>query len=198
MEIYRNNEDGYFEWIAANPEGFVLNARQSPGPSYLVIHSASCGHISGHASKYAQNAFTGRDYIKVCSIDIEELRAWARSLGAMAFSAICKDCQPVKETSVAEQLPAGYSSKTEGNTKPRATLTLTLTYQRSQEVVRATLERANGVCERCHREAPFKRRSDGMPYLEVHHTIPLASGGEDTLGNTVALCPNCHREAHHG
>ena len=39
---------------------------------------------------------------------------------------------------------------------------------------------------------------DGTPYLEVHHKIPLAKDGEDTIENAEALCPNCHREKHFG
>lgn len=27
---------------------------------------------------------------------------------------------------------------------------------------------------------------------EVDHTVPLFEGGEDTLDNTTAMCPNCH------
>ncbi|MBP6603727.1 MAG: HNH endonuclease [Verrucomicrobiales bacterium] len=27
---------------------------------------------------------------------------------------------------------------------------------------------------------------------------PTQSGGEDTINNAAALCPNCHREVHHG
>jgi 5-methylcytosine-specific restriction protein A len=26
----------------------------------------------------------------------------------------------------------------------------------------------------------------------------LSEGGGDTVDNAVALCPNCHRECHHG
>jgi 5-methylcytosine-specific restriction protein A len=26
----------------------------------------------------------------------------------------------------------------------------------------------------------------------------LSDGGRDTVDNAVALCPNCHRECHHG
>ena len=33
-------------------------------------------------------------------------------------------------------------------------------------------------------------------FLECHHIIWLAQGGEDTIANTVALCPNCHRKMH--
>jgi 5-methylcytosine-specific restriction protein A len=62
----------------------------------------------------------------------------------------------------------------------------------------ATLKRANGKCERCKRDSPFISKSTGLPYLEVHHKIMLANDGEDTLENTIALCPNCHRYLHFG
>jgi 5-methylcytosine-specific restriction protein A len=32
--------------------------------------------------------------------------------------------------------------------------------------------------------------------LESHHIKWLSKGGEDTIQNTVALCPNCHRRVH--
>jgi 5-methylcytosine-specific restriction protein A len=69
---------------------------------------------------------------------------------------------------------------------------------RNPYVVAATLVRAQGVCEGCKYKAPFNRVSDGTPYLEVHHIQPLANGGEDTIQNTMALCPNCHRKRHFG
>ncbi|MGH8672363.1 MAG: HNH endonuclease, partial [Burkholderiales bacterium] len=31
-----------------------------------------------------------------------------------------------------------------------------------------------------------------------HHVAALSEGGADTDDNVVALCPNHHREAHHG
>lgn len=71
-------------------------------------------------------------------------------------------------------------------------------YRRNADVIVAALNRANGICEKCRQVAPFVRRSDGTPYLEVHHRTPLAEGGEDTVENALALCPNCHREAHCG
>ena len=71
-------------------------------------------------------------------------------------------------------------------------------FRRNAAVIVAALRRAKGLCEKCHASAPFARRSDGSPYLEVHHWKPLSEGGEDTLENAAALCPNCHRQAHHG
>ncbi|CAH7245263.1 e14 prophage; 5-methylcytosine-specific restriction enzyme McrA (fragment) [Vibrio chagasii] len=58
--------------------------------------------------------------------------------------------------------------------------------------------RANGTCEICYKPAPFIRKTDNTPYLEVHHKLPLAQGGPDTVDNVLALCPNCHRQAHFG
>lgn len=71
-------------------------------------------------------------------------------------------------------------------------------FKRNADVIVAVLMRASGVCERCQKPAPFKRKSNGNPFLEVHHTKPLSEGGEDTVENTEALCPNCHRQAHLG
>ncbi|MDG9925640.1 MULTISPECIES: HNH endonuclease signature motif containing protein [unclassified Pseudomonas] len=71
-------------------------------------------------------------------------------------------------------------------------------YLRNADVVAEVLSRASGSCERCKRPAPFIRKKDGTPYLEVHHIKQLAHGGEDTVSNAIALCANCHREIHYG
>ncbi|WP_330847424.1 HNH endonuclease signature motif containing protein [Alicycliphilus denitrificans] len=49
-----------------------------------------------------------------------------------------------------------------------------------------------------HGSSLFVRASDGTPYLKVHHRVHLAHGGPDTVANTLALCPNCHRLRHFG
>jgi len=71
-------------------------------------------------------------------------------------------------------------------------------FVRNPDVAAEALLRASGRCEKCLGAAPFLRRKDGSPFLEVHHQLPLSEGGEDTVENAIALCPNCHREAHHG
>ncbi|WP_240546465.1 HNH endonuclease [Paenibacillus artemisiicola] len=55
--------------------------------------------------------------------------------------------------------------------------------------------RANGHCQLCGDVAPFHNKK-GEPFLETHHVKWLSRGGEDTVENTVALCPNCHRKMH--
>ncbi|EPK7359198.1 HNH endonuclease [Kluyvera ascorbata] len=70
-------------------------------------------------------------------------------------------------------------------------------FKRNPNVVAEVLNRANGKCQSCKRDAPFLKE-DGTPFLEVHHIEWLSNGGEDSVGNAIALCPNCHRQAHYG
>ncbi len=81
---------------------------------------------------------------------------------------------------------------------PEKVQTISYDYRRNADVVAAVLKRANGKCELCKLEAPFLKALDNSPYLEVHHWILLSEGGEDTVDNAGALCPNCHKEAHFG
>lgn len=83
-------------------------------------------------------------------------------------------------------------------TKPKVSVAQVKVYQRSAAVVAEVLLRAAGNCESCRNPAPFRRASDGSPYLEVHHVVQLAHGGADTPDNAIAVCPNCHRRHHHG
>lgn len=82
--------------------------------------------------------------------------------------------------------------------RPSVFIEYTQQFRRNNDVKIETLERAKGICEWCGEPAPFIKASDGTPYLEVHHIIALSEEGEDTVDNTIALCPNCHRKAHYG
>ena len=66
---------------------------------------------------------------------------------------------------------------------------------RNPYVVEYTNRRADGISQLCGDPAPFIKKN-GEPFLEVHHINWLTKGGEDTIENTVALCPNCHRKMH--
>lgn len=55
------------------------------------------------------------------------------------------------------------------------------------------IDRANGVCQLCNKQAPFLDIK-GKPYLETHHVKPMKNGGEHAPNNMVALCPNCKKK----
>ena len=63
-------------------------------------------------------------------------------------------------------------------------------YPRDPKVRAAVLKRAGGACER-------EGCGEGRPYpgfLDVHHILGVSLS--DRTWSCVALCPNCHREAH--
>lgn len=68
-------------------------------------------------------------------------------------------------------------------------------YLRNPYVAALAKRLAKGRCRLCDEPAPFTD-NQGQPFLEVHHIVRLADGGPDTIINTVALCPNCHRKMH--
>jgi 5-methylcytosine-specific restriction protein A len=86
-------------------------------------------------------------------------------------------------------------AKQQGQAKVGTRTVSATQHQRSAWVAENARRRAKGHCELCGEPAPFKRKN-GSPYLETHHIEWLADGGADTVENTVALCPNCHRKMH--
>ena len=109
---------------------------------------------------------------------------WPFPIGASAFPG-----HPGSSPSI-EEPPRGVMH-------PTASAVTVQTYVRDEAVRRWVLRRADGSCECCARAAPFTDPW-AVPFLEVHHLKTLADGGSDRVTNTVALCPNCHREMHHG
>jgi 5-methylcytosine-specific restriction protein A len=82
-----------------------------------------------------------------------------------------------------------------GSVQPKKGNMTTTVFFRDPFVKAWVLSNAEGQCEACKLPAPFNR-TDGTPYLEVHHLIPLSEGGSDTISNALAVCPNCHRKLH--
>ena len=89
-----------------------------------------------------------------------------------------------------------FSTPDETDRKPDQRDVSGKAFVRSSTVRSNALARANGKCEWCG--IPGFVMADGRTYLETHHVIPLSEDGRDTERNVAALCPNHHREAHHG
>jgi len=117
--------------------------------------------------------------------DIAFLTAYVPTADATALS--------IKVSSLRKQ---AFLKMPPGSKHPQLAVKTTATYVRDPAVKAWILKIANGRCEGCKHPAPFIG-TDGLPYLEVHHVMPLASHGSDTPTNAVALCPNCHRRCHY-
>ncbi len=128
-----------------------------------------------------------------------ELVEWSNGLGELQ-SITAAEASLVVEVQRSLRLdPAARQRRlAEAPSQPEKQKATTTIFKRNPDVIAEVLYRANGVCEACNEKAPFDRLSDGTPYLEVHHKIPLSKDGPDTVDNAVALCPNCHRREHSG
>ena len=76
-------------------------------------------------------------------------------------------------------------------------------YPRNPKTAAIALKQADYKCERNENHECFIRRSNELPYTEVHHLIPLAyhykfDKSLDVPENIVSLCSNCHNEIHYG
>lgn len=117
---------------------------------------------------------------------------------------------PIAQGEVEAELQAGIANSSKDTSAarkkrlevapkiPEPIQVISIAYKRNADVIQEVLNRANGECEECKKPAPFIRASNGKPFLEVHHVIMLSKGGEDTVDNALAVCPNCHRELHFG
>jgi len=217
IHIFKNKEEEYQRWIAKNSDGFVLTTTKNIKNDYMILHRSSCNKISQYNKNWAQDAFTGRKFIKICSNDPDELIAWIKEQGGKGFTKLCSRCSPdihQKSIKSLEDYYTDLSKKVSESLKNRdlrknrlennenefpETIEISAkVFRRNPDVIAEVLERANGYCESCKDYAPFKRARDKSPFIEVHHRTPLSRGGKDTVANAIALCPNCHRKMHYG
>ena len=162
--------------------------------------------ISKSANKNLRNVHIGRiekfdneqnkAYIKFVSLkalDVSEpqLVRDTQAKYINKFDALVKNSQVITSAKRQKRILAA-------DHKPKKVLRYIEDYARNPDVVAEALYRAKGICEKCRQFAPFIKKSNGEPYLEVHHIKPLSQGGEDSLENVKAICPNCHRKMHFG
>jgi hypothetical protein len=86
IELFKDDDDGFLEWLQDNPDGYFINSERNPKPTYLVLHRPSCPHFkSGSALHWT------KDYIKFCSRGRGELEDWAAgTVGGEAT--LCRSC----------------------------------------------------------------------------------------------------------
>ena len=172
---YRFNgikEGGYIEVSATKTKGVKVRAQvDKPGEKF-------------------------KNFILNESSEIENLISSISHLRNFKFTSIIEEIK--FNNAVKDALKNAINTVDTNPQEPIKFLKEVVTYYRNPKIVAIALSRANGKCEVCKEKAPFLRKSDNTPYLEVHHLIPLSKDGKDSIENTIAICPNCHRKAHFG
>ncbi len=88
MEIFKDQDEPCFQWLAQHPSGFVVNTTRSPSPKYLMLHKSGCLHIQ----RWEGRQLTAQ-YIKACSDKKGELVEWARTRVGGELTP-CRSCSP--------------------------------------------------------------------------------------------------------
>jgi hypothetical protein len=71
---FRDDDEGYLAWLAAHPDGYVINIARSHNTKESRVHHAGCWTISSQNAR--AGACTG-PYVKVCAEHLAELVQWA-------------------------------------------------------------------------------------------------------------------------
>jgi 5-methylcytosine-specific restriction enzyme A len=170
--ILKDRTPGAFEYRMQNIS-FVLDSHYEPYiKGYLPAKNVGANTIDSIIKSLERNNFIFREDFEPTP-DYDQLQARTDRL---------------RKTINLKDRPPGQQI-------PKKTERITTIFFRDPKVRAWVLKYANGKCEACHSDAPFLL-TGSFPFLELHHMIPLASGGPDTIENTVAVCPNCHRRAH--
>lgn len=96
MILYLNEDRAYLYWVAHHRDGFVLDCGRPPHVGHGTLHRAVCPKIK--QAKTRKTHWTTGRHMKACSLDAEELQAWAAEQTKAALKT-CPDC-------LAEQPPA--------------------------------------------------------------------------------------------
>lgn len=78
---------------------------------------------------------------------------------------------------------------------PERRARITMSLIRDRALAERVKKEAGYRCQRCSVKTSWVT-ARGLPYVEVHHVIPLGQAGSDNENNMVALCANCHRLMH--
>lgn len=216
-----NNDDyQYLNLLIDDPYIFVLNVRKYSEKSRPALHRAWCKTLRTRKSTDRCQPFTSQGYKKLFIEELDEVHEWfsTRSI-CIGAEHQCSTCNPL-ENKIPNELPEEDILETylieemalidtlsdeklkellkQKNKAAEKKPLSSIRYERDATVRVAVLRRAAGICEMCNSDAPFKRKKDGVPFLEVHHVQPLSLGGYDIVSNCKAVCPNCHRKAHYG
>ena len=87
------SDAAYRDWLARNRDGYVVNVRQTFSSDYVVLHRATCPHVSGPREP---GAFTERDYRKLCGETLADVLEAPLRCGRArgAFTKRCSHCSP--------------------------------------------------------------------------------------------------------
>lgn len=136
-----------------------------------------------------------QEFTRVWAVQALELSVPAET---NAVSAIIEEEAERLQALPLDLLLAKYAAQQSGGSRPLTRVLPMRNYVRNALVISIARLRASHRCEVHDCSHPVFETAEGLPYTEVHHIVPLANGGEDTIENVACLCAAHHREIHLG
>lgn len=72
VTVFRDDDEGFFDWLEAHRDGYIVNSFRNPKPHYLVLHRPGCPHFKG-----SPELNWTKQYVKLCSDTRADLETWA-------------------------------------------------------------------------------------------------------------------------
>jgi hypothetical protein len=73
VHVYRDDDDGYRDWLKKYPGGYVINIPRNYSPNEAHLHDASCSTLTAQLDRDV--CLTG-PYVKVCGQTLAEVERW--------------------------------------------------------------------------------------------------------------------------
>ncbi len=93
LQTFDSDDTPFLEWMQRNPQGFVINPERRFASRYTMYHRAGCHHISTYGAGHPEGGFTQRQYIKVCTNNLQELLTWRAQHRSRADDIYCQTCE---------------------------------------------------------------------------------------------------------
>ena len=91
MVEFKDDDPGFMHWKETHSDGFVLNTTRSPRTDYLMLHRATCPHLTWRNA----NVHWTKDYIKICATEMEDLVRWSEQhITGQPQPTPCSTCKP--------------------------------------------------------------------------------------------------------
>jgi hypothetical protein len=152
IEHAANYRSVIFMWMI---EGFA--PAPTPHPNWTEVSASDRKQRWNYRRELAPHEFLGFLFeLQECNFSVSQ--------GRDRFEQAIRNAMSMPPTERTLKLNASTKS-------PRFYDVKTRVFARNPYVVAEVLIRAYGACEACGSTAPFRRRTDDSPYLEVHHRM---------------------------
>lgn len=89
MILFMDEDRAYLSWLTHHRNGFVLECARKPSKHHLMLHRATCRAVKHSETK--KTHWTTGQHMKACSLDAEQLKAWALEQTGVEPNG-CADC----------------------------------------------------------------------------------------------------------